>query len=222
MNGVHHEISSHGDVLLAPFESRPNNSVDILLDVMHWVVQRCAKPRPLRLFVHTNDTVFVDVITLENYSLNKTDRPSFYCKPVRGVEVGRDPERANYVPRHLFRGPVFPPYCEGDAFFINGSHLASLHRASLYALHYGLVPQYVTGHMAVLADMGHVDVSRMMVDVGGVVGDRAARPNLFMSGVPVKTWTDVWLRSLYNQTRHAPLERNLTGMILAGLKAAQN
>ncbi|KAH9367771.1 hypothetical protein HPB48_010090 [Haemaphysalis longicornis] len=79
-----------------------------------------------------------------------------------GVHVDRSPEGANFVPRDRFRGPVFPPYCEGDAFIMHGSKLAWLYAASLYTDHYALFPHYVTGHMAAIAEMGHVNISRLV------------------------------------------------------------
>lgn len=229
MDAVRREMKTHGDLLVSPFEAADNNSVEIVLDVMRWVEQRCGKTRPLRLFVHINDSVFADPVALEGYSHQMTDtakRPSFYCKPVKGVDVSRDPNGVNFVPRDLFRGPVFPPYCEGDAFFINGSHLGPLYAASLYALHYTLLPQYVTGHMAVIADMGHVDVAkRMHVAANPDVGRTGRKPReaqLFVTGMWSSMWKDVWLYSLYNQTRETQLEKKLVEGIVERLKAASN
>lgn len=232
MDAVRGEINTHGDLLVSPIEAAANNSVEIVLDMMRWVEERCGKGRPLRLFVHVNDTVFVDPIALEGY-LNQMNnstvaRPSFYCKTVKGVNVGRDPKGINFVPRDLFRGPVFPPYCEGEAFFINGSQLGPLYAASLYALHYTLLPQYVTGHMAVIADMGHVDIAQRIASAGNpesggkYTGRKVGKANLFITNMWLNMWKDIWLYSLYNQTRQMQLEKKLTEIIVERLQAASN
>ncbi|XP_050036082.2 acetylgalactosaminyl-O-glycosyl-glycoprotein beta-1,3-N-acetylglucosaminyltransferase-like [Dermacentor andersoni] len=228
MDAVRGEIQTHGDLLVSPFESAVNNSVEIVLDMMRWVEDRCGKGRPLRLFVHVNDTVFVDPIALEGYlhQMNSTaPRPSFYCKPVKGVNVGRDPKGVNFVPRDLFRGPVFPPYCEGETFFINGSQLGPLYAASLYALHYTLLPQYVTGHMAVIADMGHVSIAERIASAGSggkYTGRKVGKANLFITNMWLSMWKDTWLYSLYNQTRQTHFEKKLTEIIVEQLHAASN
>ncbi|KAK8766715.1 hypothetical protein V5799_006504 [Amblyomma americanum] len=228
LDTLRREISKHGDLLVAPYLSTANNSVEITLDMMRWVEGRCGKGRPLRLFVHVNDTVFADPVTLEHYSsgMNKNGRPSFYCKVVKGVDVGRDPQGVNFVPHDLFRGPVFPPYCEGDAFFMNGTHLGQLYAASLYALHYALVPQYVTGHMAVIADIRHENIDKQMDvarSLGGSTKSRenaSLRPKLFLTGIEKNMWKDVWLYSLYNQTRDSQLEKDLIDDILGRLASS--
>ncbi|XP_077484738.1 beta-1,3-galactosyltransferase 9-like [Amblyomma americanum] len=230
MDSVVSEISSYGDVLISALNSEPNNSVDIALDMMRWVEERCGKGRPLRLFIHANDTVFADPVALEDYSLhlNKTGQPSLYCKVAKGVSVGRDPRGVNFVPRNLFRGPVFPPYCEGDAFFIKGTHLGLLYSASLYTLHYALLPQYVTGHMAAIVDIRHVNISTRMGVAGRMGSDTesqrkiSAQAKLFITGVVSSAWKDVWLYSLHNQTRHTGLEKSLTEMILKNLGPTYN
>ncbi|KAH6930854.1 hypothetical protein HPB50_020058 [Hyalomma asiaticum] len=157
---------------------------------------------------------------------NTVTRPSFYCKPVKGVDVGRDPNGVNFVPRDLFRGPVFPTYCEGDAFFINGSQLGPLYAASLYALHYTLLPQYVTGHMAVIADMGHVDIAKRMDRAGDAGGRKkyasrkAREARMFVTGMTLSMWKDIWLYSLYNQTRATQVEKRLSEVIVERLQAS--
>ncbi|XP_077564567.1 acetylgalactosaminyl-O-glycosyl-glycoprotein beta-1,3-N-acetylglucosaminyltransferase-like [Haemaphysalis longicornis] len=158
------EASNGDDQLVSSFEAKDNNAVEIALDAMRWVVERCAKAQRLRLFVHTNDSLFPDLLSLEEYShlMTEKETSSIHCKVLEGVHVDRNPEGANFVPRDLFRGPVFPPYCEGDAFIVHGSKLAWLYAASLYTDHYALFPHYVTGHMAAIAEMDHVNISRLV------------------------------------------------------------
>ncbi|KAK8756514.1 hypothetical protein V5799_000785 [Amblyomma americanum] len=188
-----------GDVIIAPYEAIVQNSVKIFIDAIRWVHEQCAPH--LRYFIHTNDTTLVDLLAAHEYiaALNETNERYFHCVPVQLVLVNRDTNSSSFVPEYLFRDDYWPTYCEGDAYIIHAKHLRSLVRGSEAIKQYPRLTQYVTGHLPVVARVGHKNITRK-VRAEGVqqpADEVAPERPIFVSRLKSSSkWKPQWLKTL--------------------------
>lgn len=188
-----------GDVIIAPHEAVVENIVKIFIDTIRWVHEQCTPQ--LKYFIHTNDTTLVDLLAAHEYiaALNETNERYFHCKPVQLVMVNRDRNSSTYVPETLFRDEYWPTYCEGDAYIIHAKHLKPLVLGSEAIKQYPQLTQYVTGHLPVLARVGHKNITDKVgaqdeeLRKGEVV---RVRP-IFVSKLNTSSqWRPQWLKTL--------------------------
>ncbi|XP_040068717.1 N-acetyllactosaminide beta-1,3-N-acetylglucosaminyltransferase 3-like [Ixodes scapularis] len=183
-----------GDVLIAPYSAESSNIIPIFIEAARWIVENCS-PR-LEYVVHINDTTFPDLLGLHEYigKLDETDR-YFHCDDQHFVPVRRRPGDRFYVPETLYRDAFLPAHCEPDTFLVKSGYLKALVLASEVIPQYPLFGPYVTGHLTVLARLGHIDISKRM-ELVSVHPDWDSCA-LFVSGlVNASLWKQYWFNRL--------------------------
>ncbi|CAN8002318.1 unnamed protein product, partial [Ixodes hexagonus] len=180
------------DVFIAPYSAEPSNVVSVFIKMARWIHEKCMPQ--LEYLVHTNDTTFPDLLALHEYidKLDKADR-YFHCNDKHLVPVGRHPRDSLYIPQVLFRGDLLPGYCEPDAFVLKAQHLKALVLASEVIPQYPLFGPYVTGHLTVLARLGHTSISGM-IDVASNNPNWSSQA-LFITGLESPSlWKEYWMK----------------------------
>ncbi|KAH6943596.1 hypothetical protein HPB50_024783 [Hyalomma asiaticum] len=147
-----------GDLIIAPFEASFENTVKIFIETLRWISDQCLPG--LEHLVHTNDTTMVNFVAAHEYmaGLEEEKDRHFHCAVAQLVPVERSPNSSMYVPESLFRDSLWPTHCEGDAFIVHAKHLKAIVLSSEAIAQYPLLGQYITGHLPVLARVGHRDI----------------------------------------------------------------
>ncbi|XP_064479773.1 beta-1,3-galactosyltransferase 9-like [Ornithodoros turicata] len=194
------------------------DNVTSFLDMAHWVSERCGTW--LRYLVHINDTTFADLVALHEYTLRlPSDDSDFHCQVEAMVRVERDPSHPDYIPETVFRDNIFPNHCHGSAFIVPGRFLEPLVYASRSIPPYQAFGPYLTGHLPVLARLGHTDVrSRMNNTVNGVWTER----KFFTGGFnDTDMWKRHWLKTLVcfkdNENTTSTLTQSIVRSIQLGV-----
>lgn len=206
-----------GDLIIAPFEASSENTVKIFIETLRWISQQCEPG--LRHLVHTNDTTMVDFLAAYEYmdSLKDASDRHFHCAIVQLLPVDRYPNSSNYVPEELFRDSMWPTHCEGDAFIVHAQHLKALVLSSEAIPQYPLLGPYVTGHLPVLARLGHRNIANLTCALGGDTSSCEVSP-IFVGNVTSKSlWWSRWLDTLVCHPRRNKTE-GLAKQILGKLK----
>ncbi|KAL1427325.1 hypothetical protein MTO96_017613 [Rhipicephalus appendiculatus] len=152
-----------GDLIIAPYEASSENTIKIFIETIRWISQQCEPG--MHHLVHTNDTTMVDFLAAYEYmnGLEDASDRHFHCAVVQLLPVERSLNSSNYVPEELFRDSMWPTHCEGDAFIVHARHLKALVLSSEAIPQYPLLGPYVTGHLPVLARLGHRNIANRNV-----------------------------------------------------------
>ncbi|XP_077528087.1 acetylgalactosaminyl-O-glycosyl-glycoprotein beta-1,3-N-acetylglucosaminyltransferase-like [Haemaphysalis longicornis] len=188
-----------GDLIISRYEHLELNTVKLFLDAIKWVHERC-EPE-LRYFIHTNDSTLVDLVAVHELISNQTGEDRyFHCAPVKGVRVDRNVSSPTYLSLTQFADDVFPIFCEGDAFIINATFLKPLVLASEAIPQYPFLGAYVTGHLPVIARVGHKNLSPKILILDGKpekVNCARTERIIFLSNITrINQWKPLWLKSL--------------------------
>ncbi|KAL3197226.1 hypothetical protein MRX96_014835 [Rhipicephalus microplus] len=205
-----------GDMIIAPYEASSENTIKVFIETLRWISQQCEPG--LHHLVHTNDTTMVDVLTAYEYmnGLEDASDRHFHCSMVQLLPVERSPNSSNYVPEELFRDSMWPTHCEGDAFIVHAKHLKALVLSSEAIPQYPLLGPYVTGHLPVLARLGHRNIANRTCTRRNLAS-KDDRP-IFIGSVTTKSlWWTRWLETLVC-CQHSNKTEELAEQILRKLK----
>ncbi|XP_070379087.1 beta-1,3-galactosyltransferase 9-like [Dermacentor albipictus] len=186
-----------GDLIIAPYEASFENTIDIFMSAVRWIHDQCAPA--MHHLVHTNDTTMVDFLAAHEHieGLQEAEDRHFHCAVVQLARVDRNPNSSLYVPEALFRDTYWPTHCEGDAFIVHSKHLKPLVLSSEAIAQYPLLGPYVTGHLPVLARIGHRNITSRIRRLGAAPENQSFQRPIFVSNVTEKfQWKAQWLKTL--------------------------
>ncbi|XP_060616679.2 beta-1,3-galactosyltransferase 4 [Anolis sagrei] len=129
------EAAEHRDLVQGRFLDSYGNLTLKTLALMGWAATRC----PGALFlVKVDDDVFLNLPGLaEELGRLPALTPAYLGRIHWRVWPSRDPRSRHHVPRSLYPGGPFPPYCSGTAYVLSGPAVPALLGA---ARHVPLVP----------------------------------------------------------------------------------
>lgn len=208
-----------GDLIIAPYEASFENTIPIFIDTVRWIHDQCAPA--MHHLVHTNDTTMVDFLSAHEYidGLEEAEDRHFHCSVVQLVPVDRNPNSSTYIPEALFRDAYWPTHCQGDAFIVHSKHLQPLVLSSEAIAQYPMLGPYVTGHLPVLARVGHRDISPRMKRLDDVPANQNSLRPIFVSNVTERSqWKAQWLKTLVCYANANKTTEEMTDRILRKIK----
>lgn len=155
------EAEAFGDLLILPVNDTLRGLTKRFLMGMKWVLSNCPN---VKYVVKIDDDVFVNPSLLRLYIGAFVDPRSKYvhCLVWTMMRVYRDVNHPFYVPREDFPDKTYFRYCSGRAMIMPGGVLADLYAASKKLQLYAVDDAYVTGDLALIAGVGHVDMNPMI------------------------------------------------------------
>lgn len=152
------ETTKFGDVVQLPFFDHYRNLSLKFLYGMRWVMLNCPT---LRSVVKIDDDVFVHPEVLDAYLRTRLvpgDR-RLHCSTFRGNAVIRNPHSRHYLSLHDYPQKYFPTHCHGWFVIIPAAVMWDLYVASFRVPFHAIDDAYVTGDLAKIASLSHVDIS---------------------------------------------------------------
>ncbi|XP_064481208.1 beta-1,3-galactosyltransferase 1-like [Ornithodoros turicata] len=153
------EAKQHGDVVILPYVDAYRNLTYKFVYGIKWTIENCPGAKHV---VKIDDDIVVNVYRLDAY-LNDTFSKrtgDFHCLTWHNMGVIRDPNSPWYLSKELYPKNRFPAYCSGSAMFLPVSKLDALYNASFSVPFIPVDDAYVTGELAKLAKVGHVEINR--------------------------------------------------------------
>ncbi|KAL3195844.1 hypothetical protein MRX96_015725 [Rhipicephalus microplus] len=153
------EAEFTGDVVIFPHHDSFSSVVNKFVRGMRWVTQYCPKVRNI---VKIDHDVGVQPFKLRQY-LDKSlplHKRSISCLVWMYARVSRNVSDKHCIPEDDLPGPMdfYPHYCSGRAMIMTTDTMKKLYRASKIVRGYQIDDTYVSGHVAMLANVGHVDI----------------------------------------------------------------
>ncbi|KAL3195140.1 hypothetical protein MRX96_045759 [Rhipicephalus microplus] len=203
------EADLTGDVVVFPYNDTFFTTVYKFVRGMRWVAEYCPKVRHI---VKIDHDVGVQPIELRQY-LNETlplENRSIHCAVWKYAKVFRDGRDKHCVPEDQLPMDFYPFYCAGRAMIMTMETMGKLYRASKFVEGYQVDDTYVSGHLALLANVGHVDITN---NVSWDTWDNNTRRMLEQTAIFTHDHSDYgssfghraqWILMLWTQTgRHA-------------------
>lgn len=155
----HLEADTFGDLVIFSFLDTYRNLSAKFVGGMQWVTKYCQNTRYI---VKLDDDVLVHPFRLIDYMRLHLQPKSrdLHCFIWDDAVVYRQSESPWYVPEALFRSDHFYTYCSGRSVIMTWSVMRDLCRLSRLVPPYFSDDAYVTGDLALLAGVGHVDMSK--------------------------------------------------------------
>ncbi|XP_049275443.1 acetylgalactosaminyl-O-glycosyl-glycoprotein beta-1,3-N-acetylglucosaminyltransferase-like [Rhipicephalus sanguineus] len=153
------EAEVMGDVVVFHYNDTYFTTVYKFIRGMRWVTEYCPKVRNI---VKIDHDVSVDPFELRRY-LNENlplKNSSIHCRVLKYNNVLRDGGDSHCVPEDQLPMDFYPHYCSGFSMMMTTDTMRKLYRASKFVKVYQIDDAYVSGHLALLANVGHVDIGR--------------------------------------------------------------
>ncbi|KAL1442413.1 hypothetical protein MTO96_030816 [Rhipicephalus appendiculatus] len=153
------EAEVTGDVVVFPYNDSFFTIVNKIVRGMRWVSEYCPRVRHI---VKIDHDVGVQPFELRRY-LNENlplENSSIHCSVWKHVKVLRDGRNKHCVPEDQLAMDYYPLYCSGRAMIMTMETMGKLYRASHLVKGYQIDDTYVSGHLALLANVGHVDITK--------------------------------------------------------------
>ncbi|KAH7932816.1 hypothetical protein HPB49_003254 [Dermacentor silvarum] len=125
---------------------------------MRWVTEHCPN---VSTIVKIDDDVGVHPFQLRRY-LDETlpqKNSCIHCNVLEGNPVLRDPQDRYCIPEDEVAQDTYPLMCSGCCIIMTIDTMRKLLRASEIAKAYAIDDAYVSGHLALIANVGHVTIS---------------------------------------------------------------
>ncbi|KAH7956444.1 hypothetical protein HPB52_009729 [Rhipicephalus sanguineus] len=171
------EAKFTGDVVIFPHPDNFSTIINKFVRGMRWVTQYCPKVRNI---VKIDHDVGVQPFELRRYLDEKLplENGSISCLVWKYARVSRDARDKHCIPVDDLPMDFYPHYCCGRAMIMTTDTMKKLYRASKFVNGYQMDDTYVSGHLAMLANVGHVDIgSNMSFDTWDVNTERMLKPN---------------------------------------------
>ncbi|XP_065300657.2 UDP-GalNAc:beta-1,3-N-acetylgalactosaminyltransferase 1-like [Dermacentor albipictus] len=152
------EVGATGDVVMLPYNDTFFTIIYKFVGGMRWVTEYCPN---VRTIVKIDDDVGVEPFQLRQY-LDKElpkNSDSIHCSVFVDNDVRREANDTYCVPEDDLVQNVYPLYCSGRSMIMTMETLRKLFAASKIVKGYAIDDAYVTGHLALFSNVGHVDIS---------------------------------------------------------------
>ncbi|XP_063779183.1 acetylgalactosaminyl-O-glycosyl-glycoprotein beta-1,3-N-acetylglucosaminyltransferase-like [Pseudophryne corroboree] len=127
------ESQTYGDILQWRFQDTFYNLTLKQVLFLQWQNHRCPG---VQFIFNGDDDVFVHTFNVITYLQSLENNGSHSHLFVGALNIGMPPVRENktkyYIPKELFPGEIFPPYCSGGGILMSGFTSYSILRASEY------------------------------------------------------------------------------------------
>ncbi|XP_077496394.1 beta-1,3-galactosyltransferase 1-like [Amblyomma americanum] len=154
------EADMTGDLVVLPIEDGYRSVTPKFLAGMRWVADHCPT---VKWIVKIDDDVMVEPFELQRYfrAVLQYQPRSLHCLVITNGPVFRDPWSRFYVPREDFPENVYFRYCSGRSLMMTYDVMRDLLRAASVVPSYSQDDAYVTGDLALVQGVGHVDLQRL-------------------------------------------------------------
>lgn len=153
------ENAEFGDIIQGDFIEHVRNQTYKSIMGLSWAHSYCGKAE---FILTTNDNTMVDLFHVVDFLKKqqqvKTD-DFLYCSTFFDLGPVRNPADTLFVTMNEYPYDMYPPHCEGFANIISNATLTKLLEASKWTPPFWLDNVYVTGMLAVDADVKHTDMT---------------------------------------------------------------
>ncbi|KAH9367276.1 hypothetical protein HPB48_004423 [Haemaphysalis longicornis] len=158
---VSDEAAKFGDIVQLPFFDHYRNLSLKFIYGMRWVMLYCPSVRSV---VKVDDDVFLHPELLDAYLRNRLkpgDR-RLHCPMLQRNEVVRNPHSRHYLSVLDYPYRYFPTHCSGWLVIIPAQAMRDLYVASFRRPVHAIDDAYVTGDLAKVASLKHVDITALV------------------------------------------------------------
>ncbi|XP_077548427.1 acetylgalactosaminyl-O-glycosyl-glycoprotein beta-1,3-N-acetylglucosaminyltransferase-like [Haemaphysalis longicornis] len=154
------EADALGDLVVFPFEDGYRTMTPKWVNGMQWVADRCPN---VPVIVKLDDDVTVHPFKLSQYLQTELSREParLHCYVLGGQPVEREPGIRYFVRTDDAPMEEYFTYCQGRAVIMTFNVMRTLLRASPKVYPHPTDDAYVTGDLALLQGIGHVDITHL-------------------------------------------------------------
>ncbi|XP_049511180.1 acetylgalactosaminyl-O-glycosyl-glycoprotein beta-1,3-N-acetylglucosaminyltransferase-like [Dermacentor silvarum] len=152
------EADVFGDIVILSYNDTFLTLTYKFLGGMRWVTEHCPN---VSTIVKIDDDVGVHPFQLRRY-LDETlpqKNSCIHCNVLEDNPVLRDPQDRYCIPQDEVAQDTYPLMCSGCCIIMTIDTMRKLFRASEIAKAYAIDDAYVSGHLALIANVGHVTIS---------------------------------------------------------------
>ncbi|KAH7932806.1 hypothetical protein HPB49_003244 [Dermacentor silvarum] len=152
------EAEIFGDIVMLGYNDTFLTLTYKFVGGMQWVTEHCPN---VSTIVKIDDDVGVHPFQLRRYLDEKLPQKSssIHCNVVEGNPVHRDPHHRYCIPEDEVAQDTYPLMCSGCCIIITIDTMRKLLRASRIAKAYAIDDAYVSGHLALIANVEHVMIN---------------------------------------------------------------
>ncbi|XP_077548425.1 uncharacterized protein LOC144161674 [Haemaphysalis longicornis] len=156
------EADALGDLVVFPFEDGHRTVTPKWMNGMQWVADHCPN---VPAIVKLDDDVIVHPFKLTQYLQTELPREParLHCYANGGQPVNREPDSRYFVRTDDAPMKEYFTYCSGLAVIMTFNVMRTLLRASPKVHPHPTDDAYVTGDLALLQGVGHVEISRLYI-----------------------------------------------------------
>ncbi|KAK8381318.1 hypothetical protein O3P69_018422 [Scylla paramamosain] len=168
---IQKESSFHHDIVQGDYADHYHLLSYKALSSLRWITKNCAH---VPWTLHADDDVLVDTFFLRQFIQGQErsqDRDKLHCKELVGEKVHRK-GKWGVLPSEL-AATHYPPYCQGFLWLLPTAQVPKLLQASAYVNFLWVDDAYITGFLAIKANISIHDIKDLMattilasVDVG--------------------------------------------------------
>uniref|UniRef100_V5IES8 Hexosyltransferase n=1 Tax=Ixodes ricinus TaxID=34613 RepID=V5IES8_IXORI len=158
-SAIETEAADHGDIVVLPYYDTYKNLTYKFVYGMKWVTEYCPH---VKYVVKIDDDVVINLALMMNY-LNQVPASKarvLYCQVLEHMPVLRETNSPWYLSKDVYPNKEYPEYCSGRGLVLRSSLLQPLYTATFGLQFHGIDDAFVTGDAALVARVGHVDISR--------------------------------------------------------------
>ncbi|KAH7937295.1 hypothetical protein HPB49_010407 [Dermacentor silvarum] len=152
------EAEVFGDIVMLRYKDTFYSLTYKFLGGMRWVTEHC--PNVISI-VKIDDDVCVHPFHLRRYLDEKLPQKnsSVHCNVLINNPVHRNPHHRYCVPEDEVAQDKYPLMCSGCCIIMTFDMMRKLLRASEIAKAYAIDDAYVSGHLALIANVGHISIN---------------------------------------------------------------
>lgn len=156
-SNVSAEAKLHGDTVVLPYRDAYRNLTYKFVYGIKWTVDNCPDVKHV---IKMDDDIVVNVYRLDAYLKDSSAQDAFHCLTWHRMGVVRDKNSPWYLSKEMYRKDRFPPYCSGSAMLLPTKKLRALYMASFFVPFISVDDAYVSGELALLANISHVEINK--------------------------------------------------------------
>ncbi|XP_037580231.1 acetylgalactosaminyl-O-glycosyl-glycoprotein beta-1,3-N-acetylglucosaminyltransferase [Dermacentor silvarum] len=152
------EVEVFGDIVMLRYNDTFLTLTYKFVGGMQWVTENCPN---VSTIVKIDDDVSVHPLELRRYLDEKLPQKnsSIHCNVLQRNPVHRDPHHRYCIPEDEVAQDTYPLMCSGCCIIMTIDTMRKLLRASEIAKAYAIDDAYVSGHLALIANVAHVMIN---------------------------------------------------------------
>lgn len=121
------ENKKYHDIIMEDFVYTYKNLALKTIMGMKWMATFCPHAKYM---VKTDDDMYVSYKNIVNYLISSPDTRFVTGMVIKGAPI-RDPKSKWYVPKDLYPGTKYPPFCSGTGYILSGDVPPQIYHTSL-------------------------------------------------------------------------------------------